>query len=83
MNLKGKLDVKGMLVLNGENYWTHYRKMANILGSIKVIKVKQINVSETLYQRTPKYRYIEIIKGFKIYEIIAYTKLIHAYYRVF
>jgi hypothetical protein len=27
--------------------------------------------------------YIEIIKGFKIYEIIAYTKLIHAYYRVF
>jgi len=29
------------------------------------------------------YRYIEIIKGFKIYEIIAYTKLIHAHYRIF
>jgi hypothetical protein len=27
--------------------------------------------------------YIEIIKGFKIYEIIAYTKLIHAPYRIF
>jgi hypothetical protein len=27
--------------------------------------------------------YIEIIKGFKIYEIIAYTKLIHAHYRIF
>jgi hypothetical protein len=47
MNLKGKLDVKGKLVLNWENYWTYYRKIPNILCSIKVIKVKQINVPET------------------------------------
>ncbi len=47
MILKGQLDIKGKVVLNGKNYWTHYRKMPNILCSIKLIKVTQINVPET------------------------------------
>jgi hypothetical protein len=34
-------------------------------------------------QISPKHRFIEIIKVFKIYAIIAYTKLIHAPYRIF
>jgi hypothetical protein len=55
-----------------------------------VIAVKLINgtgigndVMDGVELDDAMYRYIEIIKGFKIYEIIADTKLIHAHYRIF
>jgi hypothetical protein len=38
MILKEKLDAKGEMVLNGKYYWMLYRKMPNILNSIKLIK---------------------------------------------
>jgi hypothetical protein len=47
MILKKKLDEKGEMVLNGKNYWTLYRKIPNILNSIKLIKETQIDISGT------------------------------------
>jgi len=47
MILKKKSDGKGKMVLNGKNYWTHYRKMPNVLCLTKLVKVMQINVPET------------------------------------
>jgi hypothetical protein len=47
MILKEKLDATGEMVLNEKNYWTLYRKMPNILNSIKLIKETQINIPGT------------------------------------
>jgi hypothetical protein len=47
MILKKKFDGKGKMVLNRKNYWTHYRKMPNVLCLTKLVKVTQINVPET------------------------------------
>ena len=42
-----------------------------------------LQISPMKNQISPKYRYIENIKVFKIYEIIADIKLIYATYRIF
>jgi len=47
MILKEKLDGKNKMVLNGKKYWRHYQKMPSVLGLIKSIEVKQINMPET------------------------------------
>jgi hypothetical protein len=48
MILKKKFDGKSKIVLNKKNYWTHYRKMPNVLFLTKLVKVTQITDADEL-----------------------------------